>query len=42
MNGNRKIQKKGIGFLLYIEEYRGNYYDSTADYRHDDGQGYCL
>ena len=23
MNGNRKIQKKGIGFLLYIEEYRG-------------------
>lgn len=23
MDGNRKIQKKGIGFLLYIEEYRG-------------------
>lgn len=23
MNGNRKIQKKGIRFLLYIEEYRG-------------------
>lgn len=23
MDGNRKIQKKGIRFLLYIEEYRG-------------------